>query len=125
MNYQRELEVATDLALRAGVDVWRIQRGGELGVELKQGDEPVTVADRLASEQIVAGLGTAFPSDPVISEDPDLTLPHPRAHEREFVLRPLADVAPDLALAGSTVERLLAALPPQGVRRVAASLMDA
>jgi 2-amino-4-hydroxy-6-hydroxymethyldihydropteridine diphosphokinase len=59
------------------------------------------------------------------SSDATLTLPHPRAHEREFVLRPLADVAPDLALAGSTVERLLAVLPPQGVRRVAASLMEA
>jgi 2-amino-4-hydroxy-6-hydroxymethyldihydropteridine diphosphokinase len=45
-----------------------------------------------------------------------LTLPHPRAHEREFVLRPLSELAPDLPLAGSTVRELLAALPPQGVR---------
>lgn len=47
---------------------------------------------------------------------PRLTLPHPRAHEREFVLRPLADVAPDLELAGSTVRELLEHLEPQGVR---------
>jgi 2-amino-4-hydroxy-6-hydroxymethyldihydropteridine diphosphokinase len=45
-----------------------------------------------------------------------LTLPHPRAHEREFVLRPLSEVAPELPLAGSTVRELLAALAPQGVR---------
>jgi 2-amino-4-hydroxy-6-hydroxymethyldihydropteridine diphosphokinase len=32
--------------------------------------------------------------NPVISHDPDLTLPHPRAHERAFVLRPWIDIQP-------------------------------
>lgn len=45
-----------------------------------------------------------------------LTLPHPRAHERAFVLRPLADIDPDLPLAGSTAGALLGALSGQGVR---------
>jgi 2-amino-4-hydroxy-6-hydroxymethyldihydropteridine diphosphokinase len=49
-------------------------------------------------------------------DDERLTLPHPRAHEREFVLRPLADLDPELPLAGSTVGELLRALPAQGVR---------
>jgi 2-amino-4-hydroxy-6-hydroxymethyldihydropteridine diphosphokinase len=31
-----------------------------------------------------------------IIRDPDLIVPHPRLHERAFVLRPLADLAPDL-----------------------------
>ncbi|KQW71431.1 2-amino-4-hydroxy-6-hydroxymethyldihydropteridine pyrophosphokinase [Phenylobacterium sp. Root77] len=31
----------------------------------------------------------------IISEDPALTLPHPRAHERLFVMGPLAEIAPD------------------------------
>lgn len=31
-----------------------------------------------------------------IIRDPDLVVPHPRLHERAFVLRPLADLAPDL-----------------------------
>jgi 3'(2'), 5'-bisphosphate nucleotidase len=69
MSLTRELEVAMALAKRAGTEVWRIQRGGELGIELKQGDEPVTIADRLASEMIVEGLRAAFPGDPLISEE--------------------------------------------------------
>ncbi|WP_229067776.1 2-amino-4-hydroxy-6-hydroxymethyldihydropteridine diphosphokinase [Actinoplanes sp. DH11] len=37
---------------------------------------------------------------PVISDDPELTLPHPRAHLRAFVLRPWLDVDPDAVLPG-------------------------
>ena len=31
----------------------------------------------------------------IVSDDPELTLPHPRAHERLFVMGPLAEIAPD------------------------------
>ena len=43
---------------------------------------------------------------------PSLILPHPRAHQRRFVLQPLSEIAPDLILAGQskTVLELLAAL---------------
>lgn len=36
-----------------------------------------------------------------------LTLPHPHAHERPFVLTPLADIAPTLKLRGQQVQDLM------------------
>ena len=54
----------------------------------------------------------------VTCDHPRLTLPHPRAHEREFVLRPLCDLDPGLVLRGRTAAEWLAELPPQGVRPV-------
>jgi 2-amino-4-hydroxy-6-hydroxymethyldihydropteridine diphosphokinase len=49
---------------------------------------------------------------PVTSEDPDLTLPHPRAHERAFVLVPWAEIDPGAVLPGrGRVGELAAALP--------------
>ena len=38
--------------------------------------------------------------EPVISADPELTLPHPRAHERAFVLKPWLDLQPYAQLPG-------------------------
>jgi 2-amino-4-hydroxy-6-hydroxymethyldihydropteridine diphosphokinase len=55
----------------------------------------------------------------VVRDDARLTLPHPRAHEREFVLRPLSDIAPDLVLAGRTARAWLESLDPQGVEPAA------
>jgi 2-amino-4-hydroxy-6-hydroxymethyldihydropteridine diphosphokinase len=49
---------------------------------------------------------------PVVSDDPRLTLPHPRAHERAFVLLPWATLEPGAELPGrGRVADLLAALP--------------
>jgi len=47
-----------------------------------------------------------------VSSRSELILPHPRAHERRFVLQPLNEIAPNLILPGQrrTVAQLLAAL---------------
>ena len=46
-------------------------------------------------------------------EGPDVTTPHPRAHERRFVLEPWHEINPDAALPGKgAVSDLLADLPP-------------
>ena len=45
----------------------------------------------------------------------DLQIPHPRLHERAFVLVPLAEIAPDLIVPGhGTVRSLAARLPDSG-----------
>ena len=47
-----------------------------------------------------------------VRNTPTLTLPHPRAHQRRFVLQPLSELVPDLVLPGQTqtVAALLAGL---------------
>jgi len=47
----------------------------------------------------------------LVQDDPELTLPHPRAHERDFVLRPWLTVDPHAELPGhGRVDELLEAL---------------
>ncbi|MET8632920.1 2-amino-4-hydroxy-6-hydroxymethyldihydropteridine diphosphokinase [Streptomyces sp. NPDC004096] len=52
----------------------------------------------------------------VVSEDPVLTLPHPRAHERAFVLAPWHDLDPAALLPGrGPVAELLTVVTREGV----------
>lgn len=48
----------------------------------------------------------------VISQDDELTLPHPRAHERRFVLEPWLEIDPRAVLVGhGPISEILAQLP--------------
>lgn len=51
-----------------------------------------------------------------VQDDPNLILPHPRMHERAFVLAPLAEIAADLQIPGrGRVADLLAACADQRI----------
>ena len=55
-----------------------------------------------------------------VIDSPALIVPHPRLHERAFVLRPLADLAPQLQVPGrGPLAGLLAAVAAQRIDRLA------
>lgn len=57
--------------------------------------------------------------DDLVLESAELTLPHPRMHQRAFVLVPLADLAPDLDIPGQGgVLELLESLTDEGLKSV-------
>ncbi|MDK8763648.1 MULTISPECIES: 2-amino-4-hydroxy-6-hydroxymethyldihydropteridine diphosphokinase [Corynebacterium] len=56
--------------------------------------------------------------DGVTSDDPELTLPHPYAHQRAFVLVPWLAADPDAELNGTSVRELIAGLDEEEVAAV-------
>jgi 2-amino-4-hydroxy-6-hydroxymethyldihydropteridine diphosphokinase len=56
--------------------------------------------------------------DDITRTTPTLTLPHPRALERAFVLMPLAELAPDARILGVRVKDALARLDASGIEKL-------
>lgn len=98
-------EVETSLAPHALLDAClAVERGLGRVRERRWGP-------RLIDVDIVAMEGVAL-------ADPRLILPHPHALARAFVLAPLAEIAPGLAIAGTPVAAALARLDRTGIERV-------
>ena len=100
------------------------------GVARLEGEvDPAALLRQLQAIETAAGRRRGLPDaartldldiiaiDDLVRDSPDPVLPHPRAHLRAFVLRPLAEVAPGWVhpRLHRTVEELLAALPPQEI----------
>ncbi|MDX2021346.1 MAG: 3'(2'),5'-bisphosphate nucleotidase CysQ [Deltaproteobacteria bacterium] len=82
-----ELQTAYNIAI-AAADLVRAYRGNQINVEWKDGDEPVTEADRRANALIVAHLRAAFPGDAILSEElPDDGSRH--NHSRVWMVDPI------------------------------------
>jgi 3'(2'), 5'-bisphosphate nucleotidase len=67
-DLQHELDVAVRLSQQAGDAIMGYYQTG-LAVDYKEGDEPVTDADRAADALIAAGLRAAFPGDGLLTEE--------------------------------------------------------
>ena len=99
-------QVETDLTPRALLDVL-------LEIELRSGR-----SRSFANAPRTLDLDLLLYGDSVIGE-PGLQVPHPRMHNRAFVLKPLAEIAPDIEIPGrGTIGPLLAACAGQAVRRL-------
>ena len=87
-------------------------------------EELLTAEARAGRERPVPGaprtldLDLLLYGDAVIDE-PGLVVPHPRMHERAFVLMPLAEIAPDISIPRrGSVKTLLAACRNQKISKI-------
>ena len=79
---------------------------------LRGRERPYRNAPRTLDLDLLVHAGQTITSD-------ELTLPHPRLHERAFVLRPLAELAPDLRIGDrGSVRDLLATVAEQRADRL-------
>ena len=68
MPYENELNIGAEIARKAGDLALKI-REGQIEVESKTDETPVTIADRQCEELIASALGKAFPQDGLLGEE--------------------------------------------------------
>lgn len=105
-------------------------------VEIETGLFPMQLLGRIRKIESEMGRRRVTPKGPrnididilfsgrSIIDTAELQVPHARIAERGFVLEPLAEIAPDLRhpVTGKTAHEMLAAIEPQGVRKLAIGL---
>ena len=105
LNLVVELDTALDARALLGVCRSLEETAGRVR-EIRWGPRTLDVDVLLVGDEVI--------------DEPDLQVPHPRMHERRFVLAPLRDLAPDLvtaealAAAQGEVRRTDITLPEQG-----------
>lgn len=92
MELERELELALELAKKAGEEILE-HYAREIVSESKMGVdniyEPVTAADKAASRIIVEGIEKAFPDDGILSEEEIDAADHRMSRERVWIVDPI------------------------------------
>jgi 3'(2'), 5'-bisphosphate nucleotidase len=88
MTYARELAVAEAAARAAGVLIRAHYDRGDVAVERKADDSPVTIADRDANACILEMLRAEFPADAILSEE-SADDPSRLANQRVWIVDPL------------------------------------
>src|SRR5215468_9256975 len=68
MGYQKEMTAGAEIARKAGELALKIRKG-DIGIESKADESPVTVADKACEKLIVEELQKAFPEDGLLGEE--------------------------------------------------------
>ena len=93
--------------------------------------DPEPLLKHLKRLEVALGRQESFPNGPrlididllfyddLVLNKPSLVIPHPRLHERGFVLLPLMDIAPNLVhpVQQKTVQELVALVNVQGIEK--------
>ena len=85
MGYQKELTIGAAIARKAGDLALKI-REGNLEIEIKSDESPVTIADKAAEELIVRELSEAFPEDGLLGEEGAMREP---SNGRKWIIDPI------------------------------------
>ena len=85
MAYQNELTTGAAIARKAGDLALKI-REGNIGIEVKSDESPVTIADRECEKLIVAELLRAFPGDGLLGEEGAL---RESSNGRKWIIDPI------------------------------------
>jgi len=109
-------------------------------IEVEYDGQPIALLDALQAIETELGRPSKRPRNAprtidldilyagnLVLSNQDVVIPHPRLHQRRFVLAPLADIRPELVLPGQqrSVAELLAALHDPAAVRILPETWDA